>query len=390
METLVSLSPEQRLIADAVADLTEEYDREYWLERADAGEFVDDLWAELTDLGFTGVAVPEKYGGEGMGLPPLATLVESFARQGLPLLMLLSTTSMAPLPIVTHGSDSLKERFLPGIADGELWAFAITEPHSGTNSFKLRTSARREGDEYVVNGEKTYITGAADADYIQLVTRTTPYADVADENPALGGTLLVVDGNADGIETNQLDVDIPEPSGQYTVHFDDVRVPVENRIGEEDRGFGHVFAALNPERVVTASLSVGLGRYALERASEYASDREVFDAPIGSHQGVQHPLARAKVETELAALAAEQAARAYEDEGMNAGHTANVAKYAGSAAADRAMDAAVQAFGGNAFSREYDLVQYRNWTRFLRIAPVNNEMILNYVGENLLDLPASY
>ena len=391
MTSLATLSDEQSMIADAVTDLASEYDHGYWQSCCTEGRFVDELWSELGDLGFLGMAVPEAYDGEGMGLPPLATMIETFASHGVPLLAFLSTTTMAPLPIVNHGSDALKERFLPGIASGDLrFAFAITEPHSGTNASRIRTSATRGGDEYVVNGEKTYITDAADADYIQLVTRTTPYEDVADENPYHGGTLLVVNADAAGIETSPLDVSIPEPSGQYTVHFDDVRVPVENRIGEEDAGFSHVFSALNPERVVTAALAVGLGRFALEQGADYANDREIFDAPTGSYQGVQHPLASAKVAVEQAALTLQTAAAAHEAGQRNAAAAANIAKYAASEAADEAMDAAVQALGGNAFSHDYPLAALRDWTRFLRIAPVNNEMVLNYVGENLLDLPRSY
>ncbi|MCY4729920.1 acyl-CoA/acyl-ACP dehydrogenase [Natronomonas gomsonensis] len=391
MNTLVTLTDEQSMIADAVADLTAEYDHDYWQTCCREGHFVDELWAELGELGFLGIAVPEKYGGEEMGIPALATLIETFAAHGVPLLAFLSTTTMAPLPIIEYGSDNLKNRFLPGIASGDLrFAFAITEPHSGTNASRIRTSATRDGDEYVVNGEKTYITDAAGADYIQLVTRTTPYEDVANENPYHGGTLLVVDTDADGIETSPLDVSIPEPSGQYTVHFDDVRVPVNNRIGREDAGFSHVFSALNPERVVTAALAVGLGRFVIEKGADYANDREIFDAPTGSYQGVQHPLAGAKVAVEQAALTLQTAAAAHEAGQRNAAAAANVAKYAASEAADKAMDAAVQALGGNAFSHDYPLAALRDWTRFLRIAPVNNEMVLNYVGENLLDLPRSY
>lgn len=391
MTTLATLTDEQAMIADAVDDLASEYDHDYWQSCCADDRFVAELWEELGDLGFLGMAVPEEYGGEGMGLPSVSTMIETFAAHGVPLLAFLTTTTMAPLPILEHGSDDLKERFLPGIASGaDRFAFAITESHSGTNASRIRTSAMREGDEYVVTGEKTYITDAAGADYIQLVTRTTPYEDVVDENPYHGGTLLIVDADADGIETSPLEVSIPEPSGQYTVHFDDVRVPVENRIGQEDAGFSHVFSALNPERVVTAALAVGLGRFALEHGTAYANERELFDAPTGSYQGVQHPLARAKVAIEQAALTLQTAASAHEAGQQNAAAAANVAKYAASEAADEAMDAAVQALGGNGFSHDYPLAALRDWTRFLRIAPVNNEMVLNYVGENLLDLPRSY
>jgi alkylation response protein AidB-like acyl-CoA dehydrogenase len=184
--------------------------------------------------------------------------------------------------------------------------------------------------------------------------------------------------------------DIQEPSRQYSVYFDDVSVPVENRLGKEDSGFYHMFNVLEPERIATAALSIGLGRFALERAISYATERVVFETPIGSHQAVQHPLSRAKVNLELASLGTEAAAQTYDAGDQESGLYANIAKYAASEAGDAAMDAAIQTLGGNAFSREYDIITLRNWTRFTRIAPVSNEMVLNYLAENALGLPRSY
>ena len=391
MNELRQLTDEQRMIVDTVDAITDDYGHDYWYRCIESDAFVTELWEELADLEFLGIIIPEQYGGAGLGMAELAILLERFGAHGVPLLSFLNTVTMAPIPMMHHGSDELKQRFLPGIASGDLYfAFAITEPDAGTNSFRIKTRASREGDEYIVNGQKTFITGADRADYVQLVTRTTPYEDVADGDKRKGGTLLTVDMESDGIELQPLDLDLPEPANQYTVHFDDVRVPVENRIGTEGEGFLHVFDALNPERIGTAALSTGMGEFVLERAVEYAKDRSVFDAPIGSHQGVQHPLSRAKVDLELAKLATGEAARAFEASDSAAGAYANMAKFAASEAGDRAMDAAMQTFGGNAFSTEYDIITLHNWTRFTRIAPVNNEMVLNHIGESLLGLPRSY
>jgi alkylation response protein AidB-like acyl-CoA dehydrogenase len=235
-----------------------------------------------------------------------------------------------------------------------------------------------------------YITGAAESDYIQLVARTTPYGAVKDADPRKGVTLLMVPTEADGIEMTPLDIAIPETTQQYAVHFDDVAVPVENRIGAEGGGFFCLFDALNPERVTTNAISVGLGRFALRRAVDYAQERDVFDAPIGSHQGVQYPLAKAKINLELASEANMKAAKAIEDGDTDAGTHANMAKFAGSVAADEAVDASIRTHGGYGFSRDYDIITIKPLVQLLRTAPVNNNMVLNHIAENALGLPKSY
>lgn len=386
-----TLTDEQRMIQETVDDLAQTYDHDYWRTCIESGEFLEDLWDELATLGFLGAVVPDEYGGSGMGLPELNVLIERLSRHGLPLFSFVNTTTMAPYLIRLHGSQQLKERLLPGIASGEdYYAFGITEPEAGSNAYRISTTATRTGDTYSVSGQKTFITGAERADYIQLVARSTPYERVAEEDKRDGGVVLIVDMDDPAIEIQPLDLGIPEPLGQYSVYFDDVEVPVENRLGDEDEGFHHVFDALNAERVVVASLSAGLGEYSLGRAADYATDRQVFDEPIGTYQGVQHPLTRAKIDLELAKLATDVAARSFEDGAAESGAYANIAKYAASVAGDDAMDAAMQTFGGNAFSREYGLISLREWTRLFRIAPLNNEMILNQIGESLLGLPRSY
>lgn len=379
------------MIADTVSDIATEYNHEYWWKCVDEERFPEDLWQTLADRDFLGCNVPKEYGGVGLGMPAMATVTETLCTHGVPLVFLIITPTMAPIPVRNHGTDELKSQLLPGIASGDTKVgFAITEPDAGTNTYKISTSARREEDEYVVDGQKTFITGAGVADYLQVVVRTTPYEEVKDTDKRKGVSLLMIPTSADGIEMEPLDLAIPETTSQYSVHFDDVRVPIENRIGEEGNGFACLFDALNPERIITNAISVGLGRFALRQAVSYANEREVFDAPIGSHQGVQHPLSEAKVHLELAAEANLKAAKAVESGDPNAGIYANIAKYAGSVAADEAADVAIRTHGGYGFSRDYGVINVKPLIQLLRTAPVNNNMVLNHIAEGALGLPKSY
>jgi len=384
-------NPEARMVESTVSEIADEYDHEYWRSCADNDQFTDELWDALAEAGFHGIVIPEEYNGVKMGIQELSTLIRTLAEHGVEDRLYMSTCIMSAIPIVHHGSAELKERFLPKIAAGDCKiAFGLTEPEAGTNSFAISTRAELEGDEYVINGQKLWTSGAKEADYILLVTRTTPYEKVRAEDPGDGGTLLLVPTDADGVEMERLDVSMTETIGEYTVHFDDVHVPVENRIGKEDDGFRHMFDALNPERITLASLVIGYGNFVLERAVDYAANREVFDAPIGSYQGIQHPLSEAKIALELSELATQEAIEAFEADREDAGIWANMASYASSEAADEAFDIALQAHGGNGFSRDYDIITLQNNIRLYRIAPINNEMLLNYVGRRVLDLPKSY
>jgi len=384
-------SDEIRMIRETIEEITETYDHRYWLECCQNDEFPQELWDTLVEQGIVGLNVPEEYGGAGMGLRGTTTVIETLNRNGVHLAMLLLHVTMAPLTIKQHGSPEMKERFLPKIVDGEdTFCFGITEIEAGTNTFENKTEARREGDEYVINGSKSYISAADEARYIILVTRTTPYEDVRDIDRSKGMSLIVVPMDSPGIDLNPLDLAITEEISQYSVYFDDVRIPVENRVGEEGEGFRYLLDALNPERITSAATSIGIGRFALERAVEYANEREVFGAPIGSHQAVQHPLARSQIELDLAELSMEEAIDRYESGDDDAGRYANIAKFAGSEAADRTVDAAKQAHGGLGFSRDYGVVNVQSVARLSRIAPINNEMVLNYIGERVLGLPRSY
>lgn len=391
MEAFRNLDGETKLLADTIDEICEEYDHEYWLEYAKEGKHPEELWDELCKSGYSGINVPEEYGGVDMDMYDTAVTLERMASKGLLAGFLVISSAMAPIPILNTDDEELKERFLPGIATGEIkFCFAVTEPDSGTNTYQMTTSATRDRDEYVVNGQKYWVSDIKDADYVLLVLRTTPYEEVKDDKKYEGITLLVVPTDADGIDMSPLDTAITSASSTYSVHFDDVRVPVENRIGEEGQGFKYLFDALNPERVCVAAECVGFGRFALDRAVSYVNDREVWDAPLGSHQGVQHQLSEAKVQVELAGLVTERAARAFDDDRPNAGELADMAKYAASEAAHLAVQNSIQVHGGAGFMRDYGVVNVRDIVQHLRVAPVNNEMMLNGIAERVLGLPKSY
>jgi len=261
--------------------------------------------------------------------------------------------------------------------------FAITEPDAGSNTHRLSTTAVRDGDEWILNGTKYYISGVDEADALLVVTRT------GGDEKGTQLSLFIVPTDAAGLAAHPLPVDLLLPERQFTLHFDDVRVPADALLGAEGEGFRQVFRGLNPERVTGAALGVGIARYALTAAARYATDRKVWSEPIGAHQGVSHPLAKAKIETELAALMTRQAAWQH-DQGLPAGESSNMAKYAAAEAALAAVDAAIQSHGGNGLASEYGLMPYWGLARLLRIAPVNREMILNYVAQHSLGLPRSY
>ncbi|MDQ4117500.1 MAG: acyl-CoA/acyl-ACP dehydrogenase [Actinomycetota bacterium] len=386
----------ERDLRAAVGAIASRFGGEYYVRHARDGKPTDELWRTMGDAGFVGVNVAEEYGGGGAGLVELATVCEESAAKGTPMLLLLVSAAISAEVIGEFGSEELRRRWLPGLADGSTKVvFAITEPEAGSNTHRLATTATRSGDDWVLRGTKHYISGVDEAQALLVVARTG-----RDERPArsAGGarmdgaaslSLFVVPTDAPGLVKTPLPVDVIAPEKQHVLHFDDVHVPSGNLVGEQGAGFRQVFRGLNPERITGAAIAVGIARYALDRASDYARTRQVWDVPIGAHQGVSHPLAKAKIETELAALMTRKAAWLH-DRGLPAGEESNMAKYAAAEAAIAAIDAAIQTHGGNGLSSEYGLLPYWGLARLLRVAPVNREMILNHVAQHGLGLPRSY
>ena len=378
-------SEEHVALRKAVGAIADSFGAGYYAAHAAARTPTSELWRALGHHGYVGINLPETYGGGGAGMVELAIVCEETAAHGTPLLLLLVSSAISGEVISAFGSEEQKARWLPGLATGATkMVFAITEPDAGSNTHRLATSARREGDDWVIEGQKYYISGVDDAEAILVVARTG-----SDDAGAARLSLFIVDTDTPGLEHQPLPVSVELPERQFTLHFDGVRVAPDRLVGVEGDGFRQVFQGLNPERITGAAVCVGIGRYALDRAAAYASTRSVWGSPIGTHQGVSHALAKAKIEVELAALMTAKAAWLH-DKGEPAGEASNMAKYAAAEAALAAIDAAIQCHGGNGVSTEYGLIPYWGLARLLRIAPVNREMILNYVAQHSLGLPRSY
>jgi alkylation response protein AidB-like acyl-CoA dehydrogenase len=372
---------EHQALRAAVAEIASDFGPRYYAERAAERRPCAELWKALGEAGFIGVNIPEAYGGGGGGLTELALVCEQIAAAGTPLLLLVVSAAISAEMICDYGTDEQRQRWLPGLASGVTKVvFAITEPDAGSNTLRISTTAVRDGEEWVLTGTKYYISGVDEAEAILVVARTGPDGQLS---------LFLVPSDAAGLDKRLLPVDILLPERQFTLHFDGVRLTSDALVGGEGEGFRQVFHGLNPERITGAALGIGVARYALTAAARYARERTVWSGPIGSHQGVSHPLAKAKIETELAALMVRRAAWQH-DHGQPAGESANMAKYAAAEAALAALDAAIQTHGGNGLASEYGLMPYWGLARLLRIAPVNREMILNYVAQHSLDLPRSY
>jgi alkylation response protein AidB-like acyl-CoA dehydrogenase len=382
-----SESEERRELRRQVAKLAGKYGRDWFTQKARAGEKTTDLWLEIGRCGYLGINIPEQYGGGGGGIGDIAAVCEELAAQGCPLLLMVVSPAICGTIITRYGTEEQKQRWLPGICDGTgTMAFAITEPDAGTNSHNITTTARRDGDGWVLNGRKIYISGVDEADNVLVVARTEDA-----RTGKLKPCLFVVPTDAEGFEAKSIPMEIVSPELQFQVFIDDVRLPADALVGDEDGGLVQLFAGLNPERIMAASFSTGLARYALDRATEYVKGREVWGAPIGSHQGIAHPLAQSKIEIELARLMTQKAAALYEEgDDMGAGEAANMAKYAAAEAACDAADRAVQSHGGNGITQEYGVAGLLVAARAGRIAPVSREMILNFVGMHSLGLPKSY
>lgn len=379
-------SAEHEQLRTTVSAVTRSFGGTYFNERAQRREPTTELWQALGKQGFVGINMPEEFGGGGAGLAELAIVVEQTAAEGCPLLLLLVSSAICGEMIARYGTGEQRARWLPPLADGSIkMAFAITEPDAGSNSHQLATTARRDGDQWLLNGTKYYISGADEAAAILVVTRSGTVGTTGDGLLSL----FIVPTDAPGLALQPLPVAAMMPEKQFTVFFSDVRMGAGDLLGAEHEGFAQVFHGLNPERITGAALCVGIGRHALARGAQYARTRQVWDTPIGAHQGVAHALAKALIEVEAAALLTARAAWLH-DHGQPAGEAANMAKYAAAEAALAAVDAAIQTHGGNGMSAEYGLIPLWGIARLLRIAPVNREMILNYVAQHSLRLPRSY
>ena len=380
-------SEERQTLRREVSKLASGYGREYFTRCARNGEKTTDLWLAIGKAGYLGVNISEEYGGGGGGIGDVAAVCEELAAQGCPLLMMVVSPAICGTVIERFGTEAQKHRWLPGICDGtETMAFAITEPDAGTNSHGITTTARRDGDEWLLKGQKIYISGVDESKNVLVVSR----AEDA-RTGKLKPCLFVVPTDATGFSYTAIPMEIVSPESQFQVFIDDVRLPADALVGDEDGGLVQLFAGLNPERIMAASFSTGLARYALDKATAYVKEREVWGAPIGSHQGIAHPLAQSKIEIELARLMTQKASALYEaGDDMAAGEAANMAKYAAAEAACDAADRAVQSHGGNGITQEYGVAGLLVASRAGRIAPVSREMILNFVGMHSLGLPKSY
>ncbi|MFD9539252.1 acyl-CoA dehydrogenase family protein [Streptomyces sp. NPDC060022] len=379
---------EHKALRAAVAALGTRYGRDYMTSVIREGSHPHELWSDAAKLGYLGVNLPEEYGGGGGGMAELSIVLEELGAAGSPLLMMVVSPAICGTVIARFGTESQKQQWLPGLADGSLtMAFGITEPDAGSNSHRITTTARREsGGGWVLTGRKVFVSGVDIADATLIVGRTEDA-----RSGTLKPCLFIVPRDAPGFGRSQIDMELHAPEKQFELTLDDVQLPADALVGDEDAGLLQLFAGLNPERIMTAAFGIGMGRYALGKAVEYARTRQVWKAPIGSHQAIAHPLAIAHIELELARLMMQKAARLY-DEGddIGAGEAANMAKYAAGEACVKAVDQAVHTLGGNGLTREYGLASMITAARVARIAPVSREMILNYVSHQSLGLPKSY
>ncbi|MEY2245191.1 acyl-CoA dehydrogenase family protein [Streptomyces sp. SAS_267] len=383
----VTETDEHKALRSAVAALGKRYGRAYMTKAIAEGGHPDELWAEAGKLGYLGVNLPEEYGGGGGGIAELSIVLEELGAAGCPLLMLVVSPAICGTVIARFGTEEQKRTWLPGLSDGtRTMAFGITEPDAGSNSHRITTTARRDGTDWVLTGRKVFISGVDIADATLIVGRTEDA-----RTGSLKPCLFIVPRDAEGFGRRQIDMELSSAEKQFELTLDEVRLPADALVGDEDAGLLQLFAGLNPERVMTAAFAIGMGRFALAKAVEYARDRTVWKAPIGSHQAIAHPLAQAHIELELARLMMQKAACLYDaGDDIGAGEAANMAKYAAGEACVRAVDQAVHTLGGNGLTREFGLASLITAARVSRIAPVSREMILNYVSHQTLGLPKSY
>ncbi|GAA3980730.1 MULTISPECIES: acyl-CoA dehydrogenase family protein [Streptomyces] len=382
-------SEEHKALREAVAALGKRYGRDYITTVIAENRHPQELWLEAAKLGYLGVNLPEAYGGGGGGIAELSIVLEELGAAGCPLLMMVVSPAICGTVIARFGTDAQKLHWLPALADGtRTMAFGITEPDAGSNSHRITTTARRDPDtgDWLLTGRKVFISGVDIADATLIVGRTED-----SHTGRLKPCLFIVPRDTPGFTRHRIDMELTAAEKQFELTLDDVRLPADALVGDEDAGLLQLFAGLNPERIMTAAFAIGMGRYALAQAITYARDRTVWNTPIGAHQAVAHPLAQAHIDLELARLMMQKAAHLYDaGDDAGAGEAANMAKYAAGEACVKAVDQAVHTLGGNGLTREFGLGSLITAARVARIAPVSREMILNYVSHQTLGLPKSY
>jgi len=378
------------LIRSAVAAVCAGFDDGYWSACDTEHRFPWEFHAAMADGGWIGIAIPERYGGGGRGILEAAAVLEEVAASGACMngASALHMSIFGMQPVVLHGSEEMRGRVLPHVADGSLHvAFGVTEPDAGTDTTRITTRAVRDGDTYVVTGRKVWTSKALEADRILLLARTTPREGC--ERPTQGMTLLLVDRHAPGVHATPIPKLGRNAVASCETTYDEVVVPVADRVGEEGEGFRYLLDGLNAERVLIAAEAVGIGHAALRRAVAYAKERVVFGRPIGQNQGIAFPLAEAHARLRAAALMVREAATLI-DRGRPSGEAANLAKYLAAEAGFFAADRAVQTFGGFGYATEYHVERYFREARLPRIAPISQELVLAYVAEHVLGLPRSH
>jgi acyl-CoA dehydrogenase len=384
------LTDEQRSIEEAVTGLAATFSDDYWAEKDQSHEFPWEFYKAFANDGWVGIAVPEDFGGAGLGIFEASLMMQAIAASGggQTAASAIHMSIFGMHPVIKHGSDEMKHAALPRIVSGDLHVcFGVTEPNAGSDTPRITTFAKRDGDDYIVNGRKVWISKALESEKILLLTRTTKFEDSAKKTE--GMTLFFTD-----LDRERVDIRPIRKMGRHAVDsnelfIDDLRIPLTDRVGEEGQGFKYLLDGLNPERVLVAVEAAGIGYAALRRATAYGKERVVFGRPVGQNQGLAHPLADALINLDAAVLMARKAAWLY-DNGKPCGREANMAKYLCSNAAFAAADRAVQIHGGFGYAAEYHVERYFRESRLARIAPISNEMVLNFVSEHVMGLPRSY
>jgi alkylation response protein AidB-like acyl-CoA dehydrogenase len=383
--SIINIADHHLELRKSVGKLVGSYGRSYFQNAVKTNTKVTELWSELGAAGFLGVHINEKWGGGGGGIADYYVVVEETAAQGCPLFTMVLQSICSPI-IEAFGTQELQQRWLPGLADGTTrMSFAITEPDAGTNTHKITTTATPDGNGWVLNGAK-YWTSAVDEAHAILVVARGPVAGANGRHPL---SLFIVSPDAPGISMQPIEVAVQTPDKQFMLFFDDVKLGPDALIGVEGNGLKQVFVGLNTERIAVAAMNNGVSCYAIDRAVEYANNRQVWGQPIGQHQGVAHPLADATIAVEQARLMAMRAAAMF-DAGEDAAEAANMAKFAAADSSLRAIDQAIQVHGGNGFAMEYGLADLWLIARVHKSAPVSREMVLNHVAQHTLGLPKSY